>query len=907
MNALIHRLCRALTGAVLAFGLVQPALAQGWQANSDDALLFDVRLGQYRLGDGVRGYAVPGGTCVDLADVIMALDLPIRLDKKLRRATGWAFEERRNLLIDREARAVQIMNKSEVLRDGDLFDTPEGWCVNAARLSAWLGVRLTPDLGNALLVVQADSKLPVEMAAERRARAARVRPVSSFDLKSLPQASLPFRGIKPPSVDAVVSLGGLREARRGGQQLNLGYELYAAGEIGPLAYDARLSSNQRGVPESLRLRAYRSDPQARLLGPLRATHVALGDVAGLATPLVAQAGMGRGALLTNRPIERPDSFDRTNFRGELPSGWDAELYRNGQLLAFAGDRADGRYEFLDVPLLYGQNRFEIILYGPQGQVRRDERTVPVGLDSIPPRRTYYWAGINEEGHDLIGVGAATRAGLGGWRGSFGVERGINAKTSVSAFAHSLIGEDGDRRNFGEVALRRAIGPALGEISASASSRGGYALRAQMLGEFGKTYVTGESIVARGGFDSDRILKGVSSIHRISVDQGLRLGRSLLPLHLESRYTRRTDGSAVLESDARVSTNIGRMSLTGQLDWRDDRRRFGPDPPGELFASALANARIGRVRLRGESRFRLTGGARFESTTLVGEWAGKASESDRRGQSWRAEIGYDGPLKRARAAIGHVRRYDKVSLTVSAEAASDGALAAGLNLAFSIGPDPRGGIRMSAERLAAQGQALVEVWRDFNGDGVRQSDEPLEPNVQVAAGRAPVAGLTNRAGQVLVDGLEPYQPLLIGVDAASLPDPFVQPANQGMVVLPRPGVAAHVRLALVSAGEVDGTLIRAGGGALEGVDLELIAVDGRVAARTRSDFDGFFLFESVPYGRYTLRVAALSAAAAKLDPQLGGVALVGARSPLAHLGMVAAAPRVRAAASDTDMRVDASGT
>ena len=49
-------------------------------------------------------------------------------------------------------------------------------------------------------------------------------------------------------------------------------------------------------------------------------------------------------------------------------GWDAELYRNGQLLAFAENRADGRYEFIDVPLLYGQNRFEVVLYGPQGQI-----------------------------------------------------------------------------------------------------------------------------------------------------------------------------------------------------------------------------------------------------------------------------------------------------------------------------------------------------------------------------------------------------------------------------------------------------------------------------------------------------------------------------------------------------------
>ncbi|MCQ4051691.1 carboxypeptidase regulatory-like domain-containing protein, partial [Klebsiella pneumoniae] len=122
-----------------------------------------------------------------------------------------------------------------------------------------------------------------------------------------------------------------------------------------------------GTPESLRVQAYRTDPDATLLGPLKATSVAAGDVSGFSTPLVSQSGVGRGAMITNRPVERRDAFDRTDFRGELPNGWDAELYRNGQLLGFATNRADGRYEFLDVPLLYGQNRFEIVLYGPQGQ------------------------------------------------------------------------------------------------------------------------------------------------------------------------------------------------------------------------------------------------------------------------------------------------------------------------------------------------------------------------------------------------------------------------------------------------------------------------------------------------------------------------------------------------------------
>ena len=145
--------------------------------------------------------------------------------------------------------------------------------------------------------------------------------------------------------------------KRGGSYVQGRYEVFAAGEVLGQSFDARLSSDNDGVPDSLRMRLYRTDPQGRLLGPLKATHYGVGDVSLLSTGIVAASAPGRGAVLTNRPIERPDAFDKTTFRGDLPAGWDAELYRNGQLLAFTSPNGDGRYEFIDVPLQYGANRF----------------------------------------------------------------------------------------------------------------------------------------------------------------------------------------------------------------------------------------------------------------------------------------------------------------------------------------------------------------------------------------------------------------------------------------------------------------------------------------------------------------------------------------------------------------------
>ncbi len=874
--------------AALCVAPLAPVRAQNsdsWVANDDDAILLDARVSQYRLGDGVRGYMTPSGPCVDLADVIMALDIPVRLDKKLRRATGWAFEESNSLLIDREAQTVQIRNISQKLATGVIFDTPEGWCVNAVRLGVWLGVKFEADTSNAILRITSEQKLPVELAAERRLKASRIRPQTSFDLKSMPQADFPYRGVKPPSVDVVANFGGLKDAGRKAEG-KIEYQFYASGEIGPVAYDARLASNSKGVPDSLRVRAYRNDPEAGLFkGVLNATEVAVGDINAFSTPLVSNSNFGRGAMVTNRPLDRPDAFDRTDFRGELPSGWEAELYRNGELLAFSVDRADGRYEFLDVPLLYGQNQFEVVLYGPQGQTRREQKSMTVGTNSIPPKESYYWAGIMQDGRDLIDLGGQ-QTGTGAWRTALGVERGIDLKTSAALAFHSIEVNQVGRRNFLEASVRRALGPTLFEFAGTSDLQGGIALRTQMVGQFGKTNVSSESLIARGGFESERISSGLIGQHRVSINRALKIGRSVVPVQFDTLYTSRENGTRVLSLMTRASTNFGRHSFSSILRW-DRSWDQGANPPSTVRISLLGNTRFGQVRLRGETHFAMAPHAQFERVSVIGEWSPKSE--DRFRAAIRGEVAYDRQLDRGRLSLGYVKRFEKFAVTASAEADTDGGLALNINLAFSLGPDPQhpGGFRISSGKLASQGQILARVYRDTNRDGRRQADEPLEKDVQIAAGRAQVNNLTDTAGLVIVDNLEPFRPVLVGIDAGSLPDPLLQPATPGLVVTPRPGVIAVIELPLVSAGEVDGTLVRAGGNPIEGVDIELVSALGIITAKTRSDFDGFFIFESVPYGTYSLRIAKPSAEIALLRAELVAQVEIGDATPSVQLGIVAA--------------------
>ena len=644
------------------------AQTKTWVAHDDDALLFDIRSGKYRLGDGVRGYQTSTGICVDFADMIMALDLPVRLSKKSRRATGWLFNEARTITIDRDQNIVQIVNKNTKLKTGDIYDVPEGWCIDIRRLEAWLDVKLTADLSNAVLLLESEEKLPFELAEERKERAGRVRPRRQFDISKFPQAKDPYRLWRTPSVDVVASAG----VQGGGPistQADARYEIFASGELAKASFDARISSDNRGKPDSARVRLYRTDPAGELLGPLKATHIAIGDVSTISTSLGAQNTAGRGAFITNRPVERPANFDRTTFRGELPDGWDAELYRNDELIGFSASRGDGRYEFIDVALLYGQNRFEIVLYGPQGQIKREEKLIPVGLDSIPPKETYYWATVQENGRDLFNFGEIGSLASAGLRGGFGVERGINAKTSIAATLFSLR-SFGVRQDQIEASVRRAVGPTLIELSAANDFGSNSAFRAQVLGQFGRTLFQLEAAVLDEDFVTERYNLNTRQLVRASVDQSLRLGQKNVPIHIEASYEKDSNQTTTLDTLARITFNINQLNITNEFAWESSKSEFGIGTPDLFENTVRLSGRIGRLRLRGEANFALSGGLEgggFRSTQITADWR----NSDR--SALRAELGFEAVNDRARFALGYTRIFNKVAITGQIEAASDGSV------------------------------------------------------------------------------------------------------------------------------------------------------------------------------------------------------------------------------------------
>jgi hypothetical protein len=271
-------------------------------------------------------------------------------------------------------------------------------------------------------------------------------------------------------------------------------------------------------------------------------------------------------------------------------------------------------------------------------------------------------------------------------------------------------------------------------------------------------------------------------------------------------------------------------------------------------------------------------SRFRTAELSAYW----SASDK--ADWEGAVGYDADLKRARARLSHIRRFSSVAAAASLEGGTDGSFAAGINLNFSLDAS-RGGMKLTSQRLASTGSVEARVYRDLNDNGVRDQGEPWEKDALITTGRRVSEDTTDKNGMVRVGGLQPYRAIAVGIDTESLSDPSLTPKKALQVIIPRPGVAAEIEIGLVGAGDIEGVLVKDDGSGFEGLDIELVDATGNAVATARSDYDGFFLFERVAYGRYSFRLKADSALAAGVERAIANTAEISSDKTVVRLGAI----------------------
>jgi hypothetical protein len=539
-----------------------------------------------------------------------------------------------------------------------------------------------------------------------------------------------------------------------------------------------------------------------------------------------------GVAVSNAPFIRSSEFDVEQYVSDVPAGWEVEVYENGRLSAYGGADALGTFR-VPLELRYGQNPFELVLYGPGGETVRQKRTIRVPFSRLPAGRFEYAAAAGACRYDPCDalVSADARYGLssavtlqGGWDGFFGYDGDRTLwqpYALVSAAPHPAFLLTGELVGNGHARGAVAYEPVLDLRVNAAHTR--FARSATVAGAAFTAASTEGALYWRPAWRNGASYLQGALVHTTGPGQRRTLARVAGTLRVRDvRYS-----AGFLHEDARFGT------------W--DRDRFTVDASADAI-------------LHGPWRWLRA--ATAQGALAVDPGTGLSS--------WRAALGRP------------VGRYFRV----------DGGLAwlrgtgVSLELAFSSAtPGPRWGTRTRMDpgtgtdalvyangavaydprtrltRLGDQsdlGRAGLNgiLYRDDNSNGRRDPGEPGLAGVPVSVGGWPAR--TDAQGRFAAWGLPAGEVADVLVDSLGLGDPqYVLPA-QVLRVRPLPNSFGTIEVPVQIGAEVAGYVVFRER-PVPGIPVILREMNTGAEIRVTTFGDGGFYKGAVPPGEYEVTI------------------------------------------------------
>ncbi len=848
-----------------------PSAATASQADRDAALLdpaslllLSATLEGLTLTDGLGAYGAPEDPLVPVSELARLLEADIDVLPAERRIVGRIGQARRPLLVDLHTGTARLAGQTFPLAEGDAAVSDTEIYLRVSLLQKLLDARLEVAPDELELRIRPGEAFPVQARLARLAN----RPIGSqvgADQDALTIAQ-PYALFSPPGIDVVLD-GGLESGRR---ERSFRYDLRFAGDLLWSNVQGYIGSDEEGRATNARLMLQRRSVEGAMLGPLHAREITAGDTYAPALPIGVRSIAGRGISVSTAPLEQSSVFNQIDLRGDLPPGFDVELYINDVLKGSTNKSVNGRYEFLDVPLSPGINVIRVVIYGPRGERSEEVQVVNVGAALLRAGEAQIAFGVVEQDQALIQprrIGTTLLGDPGvfardGTRAVAALTYGITDLLTASAGVARIPRPDGGRLGIYTLGARTSLLGVATQFDSAWDGRGGSGASLGLAGRVGEVSGVLRHAEYRDGFVDENNLAFNSRLElrrrtELTMDSSLDLRGRIVPLSLRAVRNAYADGSRDFAAGARASTSLGQVLLSSGLEY--ERQVYHPARPVETLRGYIAAStfRSYRWQIRTTLDYEILpeARARFLAVTV-----------DRRmSDIWSLRFGLGQPLDRLDSwnlVLSSIlaTRYGDFAVTGEYDNADrDWRLAA--QWTFGLGWDPlRNGYGLTRTGPGTGGSVLFNAFLDENGDGIRQANEAPAPDVGLdGGGRRDLA--TGPDGRLLATGLGAGPSASMDVNLERLENPSVSAPPTRLRLRPRPGSVTRVDYPLRPTGgvTVKVELVRDDGRrvGLSSVQVELAAGDGSVVEGT-TEFDGSAVFDAVPVGTYTVRLAARQA-------------------------------------------------
>ncbi|MBC2662464.1 hypothetical protein H7F50_11925 [Novosphingobium flavum] len=824
--------------------------------SDDDELILEITTARRELNGTIIAYTQRGIPYLPLGEIARFLDMAVTVSDDGRYATGWAVDPSKPVTINLREGTITVDGQTRKLGPDDAVAFDGELYLRANRFADLFPLTLTTNLRAQSVTVQTRVPFPFEQRLAREtARDLLKSRQSRRDGRSFTRIATPWRPLELPLADVELRLAS--DTTRGTRSET---DLRLAGDLAWLTARSFLTADsQRGVTAA-RLELGRRDPDGGLLGPLGATAFGLGDVTSTPLAMGPASVAGRGLYLGNGSLERASVFDRIELRGDMPDGFEAELYRNNILIDTATGPENGQYRFLNVPVEFGLNVFRVVLYGPQGQRRETVRQISVGDGRLAPGELVYTASAVQKNRSLFNLqGRDYIPGPddGALRATADVQYGFSSGLT-GTLGTAWYERFGTRHWLATGGLRTGLAGFAVRLDAGLADGGGRALGLGLARKVAGFSVTLNHAEYGGRFVdevrsfSDQPLRRLTEL---AFNGAIRLGGAgssfILPTNGLVRNVAFADGRRVLAASLNQTVPLSRaLQLSNLVEFnRTSQPLFGTTTQLR-GAFDLASLSRGKTQLRASLGYTLAPTAAISTASI---------QIDRRigdRMTLTASAGHTFEARQDRFGLSAIRRFDRFALAFDAAYATrPSQYSALLRFSVSLGRNPLDGrLFLSPPGLASAGAVAIHAFRDLDGDGQPDPGEPPLADVRFFAGNESRA--TDAAGNVLLGRLGDGPRTSVRIDSDSLPDINLAPAVEGIEFAPRAGHVHVQPFAVRPLGALDGTAFyRTPGGekGVSGVIVLLIGADGKPAARTRTGSDGSFWFEKVVPGAYAVQL------------------------------------------------------
>ncbi len=819
-----------------------------------DLLLYAVQFETHTLTESLAAFGDPADPLLPIGEIARMLELDVQLQPAIGRVTGRLGEGLRPLTIDLASGEGRSGSIGVPISNGDAFVTPTEVYVRASLLSKLLPITIRVDGDNLLLTIEPREKLPLQARRERAERLLRLDPGVTAPDETV-RIETPYQWISRPAFDVSVDLGS--DTERGGFTSRI--ESRFALDLLRTNVTGFFGTDDRGNPASFRIKAERQALDGSLLGPMRASRFALGDIFAPGLILGPSSVAGAGVMVSTAPIEQLSVFERIDLRGELPQGYDVELFVNDVLRAGQNTATQGRYEFLAVPLVRGINVIRVVAFGPRGEREEETRVINVGGGQVEAGRAVFQAGIVAQDRPLFDLGYAapidSYQGRGKLRAVASLAYGISPSLTAQVGAALYHDRDGTLHRVVSGGVRTSLFGLAAQLDHARDLTSGSATSLGLAGNVGGISMVGKHAEYGGGFADENVshydpARPLTRYSEVTFDLTVPfLAKTRLPLSGRLERAEFADGTVwVARGRTTLSVSNTQVALGADYQRSDVGGVASEQLSGNVSAARLIDY---KWQLRTTAEFDFRPDARLRAISFTAD----RDLSEHFGLRFGLAKSF-GPFTDTTLQAGAFARLPFGAISLSGDySTSQKRWRVGVQLNFGLAHDPnRGGYRLTPPGPASGASASLLAFRDANGNGRFDQGEAPLPGILVDDVHGPVA--TDDSGRAFFTGLGDGPTGFARIDTTNVDTVFDSSPPASISFVPRPGLVMQVPFAVVPTSEIAVSIkMHQPNGGMVGiasVRLNLVDAMGKKLPIS-TEFDGLAVFEQVRPGRYWIEL------------------------------------------------------